>query len=125
MIQLPCSNSELVDKIIILETKVANGVFAAQQELEKLLEIYGQQSWSSSPIIDAYKRMLKTIHEIMWMAEDKKRDYDNSGQFDDEYVAWTRITHIINDERARIKKNIDKYSGSSIMEYKSYLEAEE
>lgn len=120
MISAPISNGELIDKITILEIKVARGIKSAQKELDFLLELYNKQEWSKSLIIKNLKDTLYIINNSLWDIEDGKRLCEKNQNFDSHFVELARVVYIMNDNRAMIKKQINQYSKSEIFEYKSY-----
>ena len=63
---------------------------------------------------------LKKVNEKLWHIEDKIRDKERDKAFDEEFIELARSIYIINDERSRIKKNINNTFGSELFEEKSY-----
>ena len=115
---------ELFDKLTILQIKLKNlddknALWNVKIEHDQLLEIYNsnflQNANAKSLIAD-----LKQINEKLWNIEDKIRDKEKNKTFDEEFIELARNVYITNDQRARIKRNINEIFGSEIMEEKSY-----
>jgi hypothetical protein len=63
---------------------------------------------------------LKAVNERLWVIEDDIRVKEKDRAFDDEFVRLARSVYFENDERARIKKDINLALGSAYVEEKSY-----
>ena len=119
----PVSWGEVIDKITILEIKVARlpGEEAranASKELELLREIAG-------PAMDhgelfALAAKLKLLNETLWDIEDRIRDHERTQIFDSTFIALARSVYRQNDERGRVKRQINQALGSGLVEEKSY-----
>lgn len=120
MIEVPVSNGELLDKIAILEVKYDSGVESVEKELNMLLDLVEEQDWWHLPYIYVYYRMLLSINQELWDIEDAKRQCEQQKDFSNKFVQLARAVYIINDERARVKKLINKYSNSELTEYKKH-----
>ncbi|MCS3809364.1 DUF6165 family protein [Xanthomonas sp. 4461] len=123
-ILVPVSFGELLDKIAILQiksermsdpAKLAN----VRSELSAL-----ELSWMAHPAaghdIVRLRAALKAVNERLWVIEDDIRLKEQAQAFDDTFVQLARSVYIENDERARIKKEINLALGSSYVEEKSY-----
>ena len=123
-ISAPVSFGELLDKIAILqikserirdEAKLAN----IRHELTAL-----ETTWMAHPAaghdIVRLRAELKAVNERLWVIEDDIRLKENAQAFDDEFVRLARSVYFENDERARIKKEINLALGSAYVEEKSY-----
>ena len=123
-ISAPVSFGELLDKIAILqikservrdEAKLAN----IRHELTAL-----ETTWMAHPAaghdIVRLRAELKAVNERLWVIEDDIRLKEKAQAFDDEFVRLARSVYFENDERARIKKEINLALGSSYVEEKSY-----
>jgi hypothetical protein len=121
---VPVSYGELLDKIAILEiksermsdpAKLAN----VRKELAAL-----DRNWSTHPAsktdIAALRAALKAVNERLWVIEDDIRIKEKAQAFDAEFVRLARAVYFENDERARIKKDINLALGSAYVEEKSY-----
>jgi hypothetical protein len=120
MIEVPIPHAELLDKLSILEVKKEKGIAEVEKELDILLEIVESQDWWTLPYVYIYYRMLFTVNLELWEIEDKKRECEQNENFDNSFIELARAVYIINDERARIKKQINKYTKSNIFEHKHH-----
>lgn len=123
-ILVPVSFGELLDKISILQIKSERMSDAAKlanvrNELNAL-----DSTWATHPAaaqdIAALRTELKAVNERLWDIEDDIRLKEKAQAFDEEFVQLARSVYIQNDERARIKKDINLALGSSYVEEKSY-----
>lgn len=123
-ILVPVSFGELLDKIAILEiksermrdpAKLAN----VRRELDALTA-----TWRQAPAaqIDstALRAQLKAVNERLWVIEDDIRLKEKAQQFDAEFIRLARAVYFENDERARIKRELNVALGSAYVEEKSY-----
>jgi predicted nucleic acid-binding Zn-ribbon protein len=121
---IPVSAGELVDKITILEIKSERmtdpqKLRNVRLELETL-----RRAWEESPLakakVSGQLRKLKTINAQLWEIEDRIRVKESTGSFDGEFIELARSIYLTNDERARVKREINELLGSSLIEEKSY-----
>ena len=123
-ILVPVSFGELLDKIAILqiksermtdEAKLAN----VRKELTAL-----EKTWMAHPAaghdIVELRAQLKDVNERLWDIEDDIRRKEQAQAFDEDFIRLARSVYFENDERARIKKEINLALGSSYVEEKSY-----
>lgn len=123
-INIEISVGELIDRMTILEIKSekihsADKLKNINKELSNM-----KQTWASSPYIESdinseYDR-LKEINEKLWEIEDDIREKEAKVEFDEGFIELARSIYINNDERARIKREINEKLGSDIIEEKSY-----
>ena len=123
-ILVPVSFGELLDKIAILQIKSERMTDPAKlanvrNELSAL-----ERTWMAHPAasgeIAELRARLKTVNERLWEIEDAIRVKEKARQFDDGFVKLARSVYFENDERARIKKEINLALGSAYVEEKSY-----
>ena len=123
-ILVPVSFGELLDKIAILQIKSERMTDAAKlanvrTELSAL-----ERTWMAHPAagtdIARLRAELKAVNERLWEIEDEVRLKEKAGEFDGEFVKLARSVYFENDERARVKKQINLALGSSYVEEKSY-----
>ena len=95
----PVSAGELLDKITILRIK---------QERITNTRLY--------KLIDE----LHSINETLWDIEDDIRDCERQKDFGEVFVRLARNVYVTNDERARVKREINVMCGSKLIEEKSY-----
>ena len=63
---------------------------------------------------------LKDINAKLWIIEDDKRDCEKNKDFGDKFIKLSRDVHFLNDDRAKIKLEINNHTGSNIKEIKEY-----
>ena len=123
-ILVPVSFGELLDKVAILQIKSERMNDAAKlanvrNELSAL-----ESTWMAHPAarhdIVELRAQLKAVNERLWVIEDDIRLKEKAQAFDDEFIRLARSVYIENDERARIKKEINLALGSTYVEEKSY-----
>lgn len=116
MLQIPVSVGELIDKITILEIKLEK-----IKDEEKLINIRRElyELHSLEPPIEE-KSKLKEINHALWVTEDRLRELEKDLSFGDEFIKLARSVYKLNDERALVKKNINTFTNSHIVEEKSY-----
>ena len=118
------SVGELLDKISILEIKkekikdpeklkfISNELSILRDQLEKNVK--------SDNKLNKLFQELKDINAKLWVIEDDKRDCEKNKDFGDKFVKLSRDVHFLNDDRAKIKLEINNHTGSSIKEIKEY-----
>ena len=121
---VPISPGELIDKLTILEIKQARiddpaKVKNIEHELGVLLDVWNSAGQGSSEI-DQLKAELKKINESLWEIEDAIRILESKADFGDEFITLARSVYKTNDQRAKIKKDINQALGSALVEEKSY-----
>ncbi|HLM53370.1 MAG TPA: DUF6165 family protein [Pseudoxanthomonas sp.] len=121
---VPVSYGELLDKIAILqiksermsdEAKLAN----VRKELSALEMTWMSHTAAGHNIVEL-RAQLKAANERLWAIEDDIRLKEKAQAFDEEFIQLARAVYFENDERARIKKEINLALGSSYVEEKSY-----
>ena len=118
------SAGELVDKITILEIKkdkISNKgkLLEIEKELSSL-NLTFKKFITDEAIILKQKDELKKINLKLWNIEDGKRMAEKNKKFDDTFIELARNVYKLNDQRAKIKLEINKILGSNIKEVKSY-----
>ena len=118
------SVGELLDKISILEIKKEN-----IKDPEKLKFISNEHSIlkdqfeknvKSDNKLNKLFQNLKEINAKLWVIEDDKRDCEKKKDFGDKFIKLSRDVHFLNDDRAKIKLEMNNHTGSSIKEIKEY-----
>tara|TARA_B100000927_G_C16223767_1_gene372529 strand:- start:135 stop:524 length:390 start_codon:yes stop_codon:yes gene_type:complete len=118
------SIGELLDKISILEIKKEK-----IKDTDKLkfineeLNILNDQFKKSVKIDDKLNQLFKSLKEIngkLWLIEDEKRMYEKNSDFGEKFIKVSRDIHFFNDDRAKIKLQINNHTGSKIKEIKEY-----
>jgi hypothetical protein len=120
----PISWGELLDKITILQIKLQNlnskvALENVEHECKQLQSIFNQH-FPASAEAQLLEKELKQINQQLWDIEDKIRDKERNGSFDDEFIQLARSVYITNDKRSRIKRKINDAFGSELIEEKSY-----
>jgi len=121
---VPISWGELLDKIAILEIKserlTAEAALAnVRAELAKLTEIAAGAAAKGERLADL-RAGLKRVNETLWEIEDAIRECEAKKDFGERFVALARSVYITNDERGRIKRDINVLLGSELFEEKQY-----
>ena len=118
------SIGELLDKISILEIKQGK-----IKDTEKLKFINNEHSnlknqleknvKSDDKLNDLYQS-LKEINSKLWVIENDKRQCEKEKDFGEKFIKLSRNVHFLNDDRAKIKLEINNHTGSVIKEIKEY-----
>ena len=118
------SVGELLDKISVLEIKKEK-----IKDPEKLkfindeYNILNEQLKNNVKSDDKLNNLLKTLKEInskLWVIEDDKRLCEKNSDFGEKFIKLSRNVHFLNDDRAKIKLEINKHTKSKIKEIKEY-----
>ena len=120
------SVGELLDKISILEIKQEkikdpNKLKFIKDEYSILKEQLNTKVKSTDEINKLYKS-LKEINSKLWNIEDDKRLCEKEKRFDERFIKLSRDVHFLNDERAKIKSEINTLMNSNIKEIKEYTD---
>ena len=115
---------ELIDKITILQIKMERIKDPAKlknikAELTTLMMTY-ELEVPKSPKLQELWDSLKQVNGTLWVIEDDIRDKERDQQFDDAFIKLARDVYYTNDERCRIKREINLLAGSRLIEEKSY-----
>ena len=118
------SVGELLDKISILEIKKEKikdpeKIRFINNEHEVLKDQF-LKNVKSDEKLDSLFKFLKEINNKLWVIEDDKRLCEKNSDFGDEFIKLSRDVHFLNDERAKIKLEINNHTGSKIKEIKEY-----
>jgi hypothetical protein len=119
---IEASNGEIIDKLTILSLKLVH-----IQEEDKLANIRKEfdilykaaKDMGIDENNELYKQMLD-INGKLWDIEDRIRDCESRKDFGEEFIELARSVYITNDERSRIKREINLQTGSTLIEEKSY-----
>ena len=118
------SVGELLDKISILEIKKEK-----IKDPEKLRFINNEhevlkdqflKNVKSDEKVDSLFKFLKEINNKLWVIEDDKRLCEKNSDFGEKFIKLSRDVHFLNDERAKLKLEINNKTGSKIKEIKEY-----
>ena len=120
------SVGELLDKLSILEIKkekvkdhtklnfINNEYNILKEQMNKNLK--------SDEKLEKLFQSLKKINSKLWVIEDNKRLCEKNSDFGEKFIELSRNVHFLNDERAKIKLEINNYSKSTIKEVKKYTD---
>jgi len=118
------SVGELLDKISILEIKqekikdaeslkfITDEYNVLKEELDKNIK--------TDDNLNGLFNSLKEINSKLWVIEDDKRMCEKNKDFGEKFIKLSRDVHFLNDNRAKIKLEINNYTGSKIKEIKEY-----
>ena len=118
------SIGELLDKISILEIKkekikdtdklkfINNEYKILKEQLDKNIK--------SDKKLDGLFESLKQINSKLWVIEDEKRMCEKNSDFGEKFIKFSRDIHFLNDDRSKIKLEINTHTGSKIKEIKQY-----
>jgi hypothetical protein len=118
------SIGELLDKISILEIKqekiknpeklkfISNEHSILKDQLDKNVK--------SDDKLNELFQSLKEINAKLWVIEDDKRLCEKEKDFSEKFIKLSRDVHFLNDDRAKIKLEINTHTGSTIKEIKEY-----
>ena len=118
------SIGELLDKITILEIK--------QEKIKdpEKLKFISNEHWilkdqlnnniKTDDKLNKLFQSLKDINSKLWVIEDDKRQCEKDKDFGEKFVKLSRDVHFLNDDRAKIKLEINNHTGSAIKEIKEY-----
>ena len=125
LINTPISLGELVDKISILMIKKKNISDSIKlQHVNKELEFLQKtlKKYISEDEINEFLLKLVNINSKLWDVEDDIRECERKKLFDQRFIDLARSVYFTNDERAKVKNDINKNFGSELVEVKSYEE---
>jgi predicted nucleic acid-binding Zn-ribbon protein len=116
-ITIPISVGELLDKITILEIK---SMFTDDEYVTKELNDLNVIRSTITSYTADHMNQLREINKKLWKIEDELRLLEKEQKFDDEFIQLARSVYITNDERAKIKREINELTNSSYREVKVY-----
>ena len=118
------SVGELLDKLSILEIKKEK--IKDKDKLKfindeyKMLKSEFDKNVKSDDSLTKLFDVLKEINSRLWVIEDDKRLCEKNSDFGEKFVKLSRDVHLLNDNRAKLKLEINNYTGSKIKEIKEY-----
>ncbi|MDC6479892.1 DUF6165 family protein [Candidatus Pelagibacter sp.] len=118
------SVGELLDKISILEIKQEK--IKDPEKLKfindehSILEDQLDNNVKSDEKLNTLFQSLKDINAKLWVIEDDKRLCEKNSDFTENFIKLSRDVHFLNDDRAKIKLEINTHTGSKIKEIKEY-----
>ena len=118
------SVGELLDKISILEIKQEK--IKDPEKLKfisdehRILKDQLDNNVKSDEKLNTLFQSLKDINAKLWVIEDNKRLCEKNSDFTENFIKLSRDVHFLNDDRAKIKLEINTHTGSKIKEIKEY-----
>ncbi len=118
------SVGELLDKISILEIK--KDKVKDEEKLKFIINEYEilkeqlDKNIKAEEKINKLYQSLKEINAKLWVIEDDKRQCEKESDFGEKFIKLSRDVHFLNDDRAKIKLEINNLTGSKIKEIKQY-----
>lgn len=123
-LSIEISPGELIDKITILEIKLdrmSDTAKLANVKAEwELLTASRDAAIQASDELWQLSQGLKKVNEGLWVIEDDIRQCEREKDFGEKFIELARSVYINNDDRARLKREINELLGSSLVEEKSY-----
>ena len=125
--KIEVSNGEIIDKYTILEIKLAK-----ISDAKKLVNIQHEYDTLTPDVNSIYadskdKNHLKKLHndllevnKKLWKIEDDIRECERANDFGQTFIDLARAVYYVNDDRSDVKKEINTYTGSDLVEEKSY-----
>jgi hypothetical protein len=127
--KIEVSNGEIIDKYTILEIKLskikdANKLINIQHEYNTLTpdveHIYS--SCDDSTQLEVLHKNLLEVNKKLWKIEDDIRECERANDFGQTFIDLARAVYYVNDDRSDVKKEINIFTGSYLVEEKSYEE---
>ena len=119
------SPGELLDKISILEIKLEKVEDKkSQEEIKREYKILKEIQTSSIKMTDKIKNLIQSVKNVnieLWDIEDKLRIYEKNRDFGKNFIELARGVYFKNDERAKLKNEINEILESNIREIKQYI----
>ena len=125
MINIPVSVGELVDKITILKIKInqikdEKKLVNIQHEYDALTSL-SEYVTTQKTIINQHQELMN-VNLTIWFLEEDIRHYEKIQHFTGDFIEVARKIYKTNDERSRIKKEINILCNSELIEEKSHGE---
>jgi hypothetical protein len=123
MVTIPVSVGELIDKLSILQVKKLK--ITNPERLKYVSEEF-ELLYSQSEVyfqVNEIKSLYESVTEVnsaLWDVEDKLRVFESEKKFDEEFIDLARKVYYTNDERFRLKNEINSITSSKIREVKDY-----
>ena len=118
------SVGELLDKISILEIKQDkikdSDKLSFINNEHSILKSQFEKNVKSDEKLEKLFQDLKDINAKLWVIEDDKRDCEKNKDFGEKFIKLSRDVHFLNDDRAKIKLEMNNHTGSAIKEIKEY-----
>ena len=127
--KIEVSNGEILDKYTILEIKLskikdANKIINIQHEYDTLtpdVEFIYEACKDPNQLKNLHKNLLE-VNKKLWKIEDDIRECERANDFGQTFIDLARAVYYVNDDRSDVKKEINIFTGSDLVEEKSYEE---
>jgi hypothetical protein len=119
--EIEVSIGEIVDKLSILSIK--KEMISDQDKLKNIVfeyEYLHKIVFYELKISSRHYRLLYEVNKRLWKIEEDLRSFERKETFDQFFIDLARSVYLTNDRRARIKKLINSFYGSRLVEEKSY-----
>ena len=125
--KIEVSNGEIIDKYTILEIKLSK-----IKDASKILNIQHEYNTLTPDVEYIYEackdpNQLKKLHnnllevnKKLWKIEDDIRECERANDFGQTFIDLARAVYYVNDDRSDVKKEINMFTGSDLVEEKSY-----
>jgi lipid II:glycine glycyltransferase (peptidoglycan interpeptide bridge formation enzyme) len=127
--KIEVSNGEILDKYTILEIKLSK-----IKDAKKLANIQHEYNTLTPDVKNMYadakeephlKKLQNDLLEVnkkLWKIEDDIRECERANDFGQTFIDLARAVYYVNDDRSDVKKEINLFTGSDLVEEKSYEE---
>ena len=105
--------------IVHISVSIFNNIFSSEL-LHSILKDQLDSNVKSDEKLNTLFQSLKDINAKLWVIEDDKRQYEKEKDFTEKFIKLSRDVHFLNDDRAKIKLEINNLTGSKIKEIKEY-----
>jgi len=118
--KIEVSNGEILDKLSILDLKLEYITdIDKKNNIKKEFEVVKACADNIDIPYEIYDK-LYSVNKKLWEIEDAIRLKEKALVFDGEFIELARQVYKTNDERSRIKKEINLLTNSEVIEEKSY-----
>jgi hypothetical protein len=120
----PSSPGDVLDRLTILDLKVRRIRDRARSQIaatnrDALLKAWYQAGFPDPTSIPEHAALCD-VNRALWDVEDALRHHEAEGSFNEEFVRHARSVYTLNDQRARLKADIDRRLGADYPDVKSY-----
>ena len=125
--KIEVSNGEIIDKYTILEIKLSE--IKDEVKLKNVQNEYNtltpdvQAIYANCADENHLKKLHNNLLEVnkkLWKIEDDIRECERAKDFSQTFIDLARSVYYVNDDRSDVKKEINVYTGSDLVEEKSY-----
>lgn len=122
---VPASVGEVVDRMTILTLKIArltdpDDRDAVRHHRDALVAAWCMRDLPE-PSTLTHWRPLSAVNARLWDLEEGLRAFERESRFDEDFVAMAREVYRLNDQRSRLKRQIDEELGSVFTDPKSHF----